>query len=180
MGMIIKKSIQKLIPGFPTVSDKYNVQGGILDPNLDTPEPGVLPGVALYTAGIGAAPGTYSPVGGSDTAFMGVLLGTNVKLATQYPAGPNYLAGFKAGEAINVMLEGYVAVLTNLDPARALPIQEGTPLYVSGSVFCTSAGTGAVEIPGGYFTGVAEVKEINGNRGVVAEVYIPAQKFFIE
>ena len=178
MGMIIKKSIQKLIPGFPTVSDKYNVQGGILDPEFDSSVDGVMPGMALYTV-VGAAPGTYSPVADSDSTFMGVLLGTNVKLATQYPAGPNYQADFKAGEAVNLMLEGYIAVLTNMNPDEDLPIQEGAPLYVTGEVFSATS-LDAVEIPGGYFTGVAEVKEIYGNRVVVAEVYIPAQKFIIK
>ena len=30
MGMIINKQLQQLLKGYPTVSDKYNVSGGIL------------------------------------------------------------------------------------------------------------------------------------------------------
>ena len=167
MGLIIKKSIRKLIKGYPTVSDKYNVQGGLLGGSADAHFGDVL----IY----GATQGEYAVPAAAITVadIAGILLGTNVKLATTYPAGPSYEVVTKPGEAINLLLNGYVAV--GLDAgATTTNIKDGAKVacLLATGALTTSGTANATDIPGWYFTGVYENKGTNEAPVYVAEIVI--------
>lgn len=168
MGLIIKKSIRKLIKGYPTVSDKYNVQGGLLGGSADAHFGDVL--VYGATQGEYAVPTTaISAV--SDIA--GILLGTNVKLATQYPAGPSYEVVTKPGEAINLLLNGYIAVGIDAG-ATVANIKDGAKVacLLATGALTTSGTANATDVPGWYFTGVYENKGTDLAPVYVAEIVI--------
>ena len=111
MGLIIKNKIAQLKKGYPTVSDKYNVQGGINE------------GVALHfgdlvtyaTAGnpatqTGATTGHYVKMTAVEQKLAGIVLATNVKLANKYPGDSNASVETLKGEAFNLLVRGFIAV----------------------------------------------------------------------
>lgn len=111
MGLIIKNKIAQLKKGYPTVSDKYNVQGGINE------------GVALHfgdlvtyaTAGnpaaqTGATTGHYVKMTAITEKLAGIVLATNVKLANKYPGDSNASVETLKGEAFNLLVRGFIAV----------------------------------------------------------------------
>ena len=178
MGLIIKRNIQKLMAGFPTVSDKYNVQGGIVSPDSDP----VLPGFALFSV-FGNAPGEYfANIKGDAASLAGIALATNVKTPRNYPAGAGYYAPFMPGEAVNCMIEGYVAVVTDMDVQLFTEgsLTDGLPVYVNeDGAFAPDDSSSGYLIPGARFTGIAEIKAIQNpatgesHNVVVAEIYLP-------
>lgn len=169
MGLIIKREIQKLLPGYPTVSDKYNVQGGVLaSDSADAYFGTALLGTAVDGAYKAAASVTASSV------LAGILLATNVKLAGEYPAGPSYRVKSVAGEEVNCMIEGFIAVPTAITAAGFTGINAGTPVDITAAGAFTANGTSSdFNIKGAYYTGVAEVKDLGGVATVVAEIYLP-------
>lgn len=145
--MIIKDKIQQLLKGYPTVSDKYNVQGGIL-------EAGEIEYGTFLTNG--TATGYYVAATAATDKILGIALAQNVKTPTTYPAGANYEVKTAAGETVNLLVRGFVAV--EIDPAATAPV-EGAPVYltvVDGAVVTTTAAGTALE--NAYFTGITEVK----------------------
>ena len=172
MGLIINKSIQKLLKGFPTVSDKYNVQGGMLGGTVAAHFGDVV--VFGSVAGEYAVPtSTISAVGN----IAGIVLGTNVKLATTYPAGPSVEVETKVGEAFNLALPGsYLAV--ELDAPTASNIKEGAAVACflnTASKYghlTTHGETGATDVPGWYFTGVYENQGTTAAPKYIAEIVI--------
>lgn len=116
MGLIIKNKIAQLKKGYPTVSDKYNVQGGINE------------GVALHfgdlvtyaTAGnpaaqTGATTGHYVKMTAINQKLAGIVLATNVKLANKYPGDSNASVETLKGEAFNLLVRGFIAVRVQAD-----------------------------------------------------------------
>jgi hypothetical protein len=101
MSLIIKDKIQQLMIGYPTVSDKYNVSGGILA-GTDNVYFGDLVKVS-GTAGYFEKAVSLSSV--ADIA--GFVLATNVKLAEGFPGTT---PATKPGEAFNLMINGFMAV----------------------------------------------------------------------
>lgn len=104
MGLIIKNKIAQLKKGYPTVSDKYNVQGGIYEGND-----------ALYFGDLlayGSATGHYVKLVAKDTVdkLAGICLATNVKLANRYPGDSNASVETLKGEAFNLLVRGFIAV----------------------------------------------------------------------
>lgn len=182
MGLIIKNKIAQLKKGYPTVSDKYNVQGGIYE-GTD----------ALYFGDLlayGDATGHYKKLTTSTVANLaGICLATNVKLANRYPGDSNASVETVKGEAFNLLVRGFIAVAvknatdayktalakpetneqekaekkTAIDAAVALAAHEGAPVYLVDGEFAT---TGTNVVPGAYFMGVSEV--VNGE--VIAEI----------
>lgn len=158
MGLIVKKSLKKLLAGYPTVSDKYGVQGGILGGATAAHYGDLLV--------FGANQGEYNvaAAGATPADIAGIALATNIKLVRQFPGGSNAVnATFEVGEAINVCINGYIAVPVVV--ADITDLVEGAPVYLDSNAKLTEASTGT-QIPGWTFTGVYEAV----GAGYVAEI----------
>ena len=108
--LIINQNIQKLMNGYPTVSDKYNVAGAVLEGN--TP---VKFGQAVT---FGSTNGYFKAITGAladASKVAGFVLATNVKLNTQWPEGG---VDVLPGEAFNLLVNGFMAI--ELDDAATL------------------------------------------------------------
>ena len=102
--MIIKDKISMLRKGYPTVSDKYNVAGGILQSgSADVP----FGELVAYGSQVGYYKAATSVEAVGDIA--GVILATNVKLSGVWP-DENQAGLVKPAEAFNLMLDGYIAI----------------------------------------------------------------------
>jgi len=183
MGLIIKNKIAQLKKGYPTVSDKYNVQGGIYE--------GTDPLYFGDLVAFGTATGHYTKLADNTVAnIAGICLATNVKLVNKYPGDTENVETVK-GEAFNLLVRGFVAVeladSADLTTAKAMPestaaekkakaeaikaaidaeialVKEGAQVYVDANGKFATAGTA---LPGVYFMGVAEAK----NNSVLAEI----------
>jgi hypothetical protein len=141
MSLIIKGDITRLKAGYPTVSDKYDVKGGILE--------GANNLAFGQLVKFGDATGYYKAVDGTQTIsaatdIAGFRLAVNVKLINTYPGQGQALT--YPGEAFDLCFKGALAVqiefaytndsegsTTNRDAAFAL-------LKENGKVYATSAG----------------------------------------
>ena len=103
MGLIIKDKIAQLKKGYPTVSDKYNVQGGVYEGNTEALHFGDI----LKTTGV---TGHYDIATATTDVIAGICLATNVKLANRYPGDSNAKVETLKGEAFNLLVRGFVAV----------------------------------------------------------------------
>lgn len=168
MGLIIKNKIAQLKKGYPTVSDKYNVQGGIYE--------GTDPLYFGDLVAFGTATGHYTKLADNTVAnIAGICLATNVKLVNKYPGDTENVETVK-GEAFNLLVRGFVAVEVAFATAGDTPtqqeidatiaaIKEGGQVYVTADGKFTADNT-ATAVPGVYFMGVAEAK----NNTVLAEI----------
>ena len=188
MGLIIKNKIAQLKKGYPTVSDKYNVQGGIYVGDTDALHFGDL----VFTSGVTGHYKKYDTTqGATNGTLAGICLATNVKLANRYPGDSNVKVETLKGEAFNLLVRGFVAVeiadataayLTALampettkqekaakEAAKKAAIDsaavEGAPVYLVNGELATT-GTADQELKDVYFMGVAEI--VDG--AVVAEI----------
>lgn len=149
MGLIYGKSgIPKLMVGYPTVSDKYDVGPAVLEGST-----AILPGdVVMY----GSASGAYLPASSlSDfEEVAGIALATNVKVPNQYPAPAGPVA-FQPGEAFGLLVRGFVAVAldagADLDDAT-----EGAPVYLTSAGKVTTDSSGNIATPW-KFMGISEL-----------------------
>ena len=110
MSLIVgKNGIQKLMVGYPTVSDKYDVGPAVLEGATS-----IYPGDVVK---FGSASGSYQPAS-SLTAFegevAGIALATNVKVPNVYPA-PEGPVAFEPGQAFGLLVRGFVAVALDAD-----------------------------------------------------------------
>lgn len=149
MGLIYGKSgIPKLMVGYPTVSDKYDVGPAVLEGST-----AILPGdVVMY----GSASGAYLPAS-SLTAMSevaGIALATNVKVPAQYPAPAGPVA-FQPGEAFGLLVRGFVAVELDADAVLA-DAKEGAPVYLTAAGKCTTVSTSNIATPW-KFMGISEL-----------------------
>lgn len=128
MGLIIKNKIGQLMKGYPTVSDKYNAQGGFLQGAVDVK----FGDLVIF----GATAGTYEGVGANIALadIAGLVLATNVKLSLTYPATSAGVTT-KPGEAFNLFLDGFIAIELD-DTAVEADIKENGQV----AVFLTAAG----------------------------------------
>lgn len=165
MAMILgKDGFEKLKVGYPTRSDKYNVEGGVFDG--DFAEFGDL---VVY----GTTAGHYLPITGAVTVdkIAGVILATNVKLASE----PEHKVLTIKGEGFNFLKDGYVA-LKLAKTADTASIKEGSPVCIKledGTLQSKEDTTKVVKLPGYFFTGIWEKKH---NGDIVAEVEVIAVK----
>lgn len=152
MGLIIGSSIPMLKRGYPTVSDKYNVQGGTLA--------GIVP--AHFGDAVQYVGGYYQTIGTGATItdpkqIAGWVVATNVKLNETF-GGEDVET--KPGEAFNLMVSGYIALPATLTtPAN---MKYGDPVYVSSTgVVSNTAGSGAfaTAVPNMMFTGTWELQK---------------------
>ena len=149
MGLIINNSIPKLKKGYPTVSDKYNVTGGILT--------GDYAGVFGQTVKLESS-GYYSAISSNNTItystdVKGIILATNVKLADW-----DGTVSVKPGEAFNLFINGFIAV--ELDAgATVANVVANAPVYVTANGTFTEAADAsklANALPNTVYTGVVE------------------------
>lgn len=151
-GLIINKTIPQLMKGYPTVSDKYNVAGGILAGTI----PVKFGELVKYSTTTGYYEAITETVTLTDIA--GINLATNVKLVNEY-GNPDAEPQVNVGEALNLMLDGYAAVELDATTAETTNIAAGKPvaiLLTSGKL-TTSGAAGATDLPGYTFTGIHEM-----------------------
>ena len=150
MGMIYKSELPKFKVGFPTISDKYNVMGGVL-----TGATAVNFGEVVKRS---STDGYYESAAAGCTLdnFAGFVIGTNVKLALAYP-GTDASVKVMPGEAFNLLLDGGIAIALD-SGATMTNVTNGAKAYIilaTGKITTSdkaSAGT-IVELPGYVFTG---------------------------
>ena len=149
MGLIYGKSgIPKLMVGYPTVSDKYDVGPAVLEGST-----AILPGdVVMY----GSASGAYLPASSLSamTEVAGIALATNVKVPMQYPAAQGPVA-FQPGEAFGLLVRGFVAVALDAD-AVLDDAKEGAPVYITSAGKITTVSTSNIATPW-KFMGITEL-----------------------
>lgn len=153
MSLIIKDKIKQLMRGYPTVSDKYNVEGGIIE-GTDGVNFGDM---VVY----GSTTGYYKKATALTDVneFAGFVLATNVKLEDTW-GGENKGPVTYPGEAFNLFMNGFIALSLKSDATLA-QIKNGAKVAV---VLATAELTTAdkiatdtiVELPDYEFTGIYE------------------------
>lgn len=154
MGLIIKDKIQSLMVGYPTTSDKYDVEGGLANETLRFGDLVVVDSVEK----------TYKKV--DATKVDGIVLATNVKLNTTYPADAEGPVTVK-GEAFNVLIGGRVAVALD-SGATASAIVKGADAKLSAAHKLSTTGTAIAGNVSIKFTGFYEMQGTT----IVAEVEV--------
>lgn len=153
MGLIIKDKIQSLMVGYPTVSDKYDVEGGLANETLRFGDLVVAESV-----------GVYKKV--DATKVDGIVLATNVKLNTSYPADAEGPVTVK-GEAFNVLIKGRVAVALDSDATKEAVVK-GADAKLSTAHKLSTTGTAIAGNVSIKFTGFYEMQGTT----IVAEVEV--------
>lgn len=160
MGLIYGKSgIPKLMVGYPTVSDKYDVGPAVLEGST-----AIYPGdVVMY----GTASGAYKAASSLSamTDIAGIAVATNVKVPAQYPAPAGPVA-FQPGEAFGLMVRGFIAVQLDADAVMA-DVKEGAPVYVTAAGKCTTVSTSNILTPWKFMG----IKELHGS-AKIAEIVL--------
>ena len=153
MGLIIKDKIQSLMVGYPTTSDKYDVEGGLANETLRFGDLVVAESVSVYKKV-------------DATKVDGIVLATNVKLNTTYPADAEGPVTVK-GEAFNVLIRGRVAVALDSD-ATASAVVKGADAKLSTAHKLSTTGTAIAGNVSIKFTGFYEMQGTT----IVAEVEV--------
>lgn len=161
MGLIIKDKIPMFMRGYPTVSDKYDVAGGVLtgtnavqfgDPVKFSATKG------YFEKGTGMA---------AITDLAGFVVATNVKLANEWPG---QTVQTQPGEAFNLLVKGFIAVeLANTAVVANIAANKAVAIVLATGALTTSGVATAVDIPNCVFTGLYE------NHGTAS-----APKYFAE
>lgn len=139
MGLIIKDKLQKMFAGYPTVSDKYNVAGGILTGST----PIKFGDLVKHTSDPGYFEPATSLSGVSDIG--GIALATNVKLAEGFATNQIQI---NPGEAFNLFIDGFIAM--ELDSGA-------TTSYVAPNAqVCVILSTGKLTTSDKYSSGTIE------------------------
>jgi len=160
--LIIKDKIPMFMIGYPTMSDKYNIAGGVLE-GANYVDFGQL-------VKFGSSTGLYEKAGevSAVTDLAGFVVATNVKLADW----PNNEVHTYPGEAFNLLVNGFIAVELDAN-AVATDIIPNAPVYVtlatSKLTTSTNASAGTVvALPNTVFTGKYELH----GETLVAEIYV--------
>lgn len=153
MGLIIKDKITQLMRGYPTVSDKYNVEGGI----NEGPAGLNFGDMVVY----GTQTGYYKKASAlaSIDEFAGFVLATNVKLEDTW-GKTNDGPITNSGEAFNLFMNGFIAIALKSDATLA-QIKNGKKVAVvlaTGEITTEDklASSTIVALPGYEFTGIYE------------------------
>jgi len=163
MGLIIKDRIPMLKKGYPTVSDKYNVTGGILTGDYPAPFGAV---VKIEGQGYFSAVNANNTL--SDAAEIGgIVLATNVKMPSDWPANTIQV---DINEAFNLFMDGFIAVELDAD-ATIANIVPNAPVYVTDDGYFTDDDTSTFAISG-VFTGCYENIGTTANPVYLAEIYV--------
>lgn len=150
MGLIKGSAgIAKLLVGYPTNTDKYDVAPATLGGSAAVYNGDV---VMFDTAhSVYKACATISAKG----QIAGIVLATNVKVPSTYPAG-NANVSTAVGEAFNLLVRGCVAVA--LDSGATLAsCTEGATVYITSAGKLTNVSTSNVALDW-KFTGVTETQ----------------------
>lgn len=149
MSLIINKSIPMFIVGYPTVSDKYNVTGGLL-----TGDAPVKFGQLVKFSG---TKGYYEALAGGEaiTDIAGFVLATNVKLAQDWPGTTVQV---NPGEAFNLVLSNsYLAVELGEDAVEEnITANKAVAIKLADGTLTTSGVAAATDLPHVVFTGMYE------------------------
>lgn len=166
MGLIIKDKLPMFIEGYPTVSDKYNVAGGILE-GEGAVEFGSLVQYGATTGYYKAVDaGAISAAGDAAKKIAGFVLGTNVKLATTWPDGG---VNAKPGEAFNLLIDGFIAVpLASTAVESDIKPNAAVCVTIDGVPTTTTDSGKKDTLPNAVFTGMFE----KHGTIIVAEVYV--------
>jgi hypothetical protein len=103
--LIIKDRISALRKGYPTVSDKYNVQGGIV---VDGGVPVKVGELVKFSTTPGYYEGATTLANVNEVA--GLALSTNVRLTRVWPSDSVTPVTYEEGEAFDLFLDGFIAV----------------------------------------------------------------------
>lgn len=168
MGLIIKDKLQKMIKGYPTVSDKYNVLGGISEDSSNAIKFGDL---VMF----GSTTGYYKKAVSLSavTAIAGFALGTNVKLAEGFASDEVQI---NKGEAFNLLKDGYIAIELDAGATEAqiVPNAKVAVILATGKVTTIDKEDSSeqtpttLELPGVVLTGEYETQGSN----FVVEAYV--------
>lgn len=163
MGLIIGKSgIPMFKVGYPTVSDKYNVTGGILAGNTAVR----FGDLVKFSSTKGYYEAITSTVTLADIA--GFVLATNVKLATEWP-GTDESVKVLPDEAFNLVLPGsYLAIELDSTAVEANVKANAQVYAIPATGKCTTVSASNLALPGVVFTGMVEK---HGEK-LVAEIYV--------
>ena len=147
MGMILNDHITKLKKGYPTVSDKYDVSGGILGGSA-----AVEVGTVLALT---ATSGVFVPVAADTDAkdVAGIALSPNVKLTDIWSGDRRTMV--YPGEAVNLCFNGLFAVEVATEVAEAVKPGDKVGLDTGALVIHEEGGTDE-ELVGWFFTGCVE------------------------
>lgn len=151
MSLIIKDKIPMFLKGYPTISDKYNIGGGILQGDTAV-QFGEL---VKYSATTGYYEAIKATVTLADIA--GFAVATNVKLAEGFADNEVQI---NPTEPFNVLINGYIAieltdaVVANIEPNKAVAVFLNTAAKYG--KLTTSGVSGATDLPGVVFTGLYE------------------------
>lgn len=164
--LIIKDKIPMLKIGYPTVSDKYNVAGAVLEGT----DPVAFGDLVMFGTTKGYFKKAASMSAVSDAA--GFVVATNVKLAEGFPGTTVQV---NPGEAFNLLVNGFIAVeLTNADPDYILANAQVYVVLATGKLTTSdnaSANT-VVALPNCVFTGTYENHGTSASPKYVAEIYV--------
>ena len=163
MGLIIGKSgIPMFKVGYPTVSDKYNITGGILAGNTAVR----FGDLVKFSSTKGYYEAITSTVTLADIA--GFVLATNVKLATEWP-GTDESVKVLPDEAFNLVLPGsYLAIELDSTAVEANVKANAQVYAIPATGKCTTVSASNLALPGVVFTGMVE----KHGETLVAEIYV--------
>lgn len=167
MGLIIKDKIPMLMKGYPTVSDKYNVAGaelvGATEVNFGDPLVWAASVANNEGYAVKSAIGTGVVTAAAD--FAGFAVATNVKLATEWPGKT---VTYKAGEAVNLLVNGYIAVEFDATTTVA-NIKPNAKVYITSAGVLTLVATNNFDT--GYTcTGIYEDKGTSTAHKYIVEI----------
>lgn len=152
MSMILNTRIKRLMKGYPTVSDKYDVSGGILGGDAAIEVGTVL--ALTDTSGV------FVPVDAETPAdkVAGIALAPNVKLTDIWSGDRRTLV--HPGEAVNLCFNGLFAVEVGAEVAALIKPGDKVGLAEGALVIHDAAADPATdeELVGWFFTGCTEGK----------------------
>jgi hypothetical protein len=149
MSLILgRNGIQKLMAGYPTVSDKCDVAPATLESGVASNGSVMMHGTAHSLYKVASSVATAEQV-------AGVLLATNVKVPGTYPAATGSVET-KAGEQFGLIVRGFVAV--ELDAGADLAAAtEGSTVHITAAGKLTTSTASTVALTW-RFTGVTETQ----------------------
>lgn len=161
MNLIINKSIPMFKKGYPTMSDKYNVTGGILTGTTPVPFGSVV--VTTDTPGYFKAPSAIADV----KNVAGIVVATNVKLAQEWPGKTVQV---NPNEAFNLLINGFIAVQLAAS-ATIGNVMANAPVAIKadGSFTTSNDGEKVADLPNTVFTGMYE-QQADGT--YLVEIYV--------
>lgn len=169
MGLIIKDKITMLKKGYPTVSDKYDVAGAVLDGSTPVQfgDPVVFSSTKGYFSAVPSSGLT------SINQLAGITVATNVKVAQDWPAT---IVQINPGEAFNLLVKGFIAIELDSEATEASVTANSQVAMILATGKFTSAdkiaSTTVVAVPNAVFTGVVENHGTAVAPKLYAEIYI--------